>query len=112
MQVDNRDGKLLPGMYAVATFPPAPGVTSLVVPGDAVVVRNDKNVIATVVDGKVRLIPVLLGRDYGASVEVLSGLREGDTIVTNVTDDVTDGRKVTAQFSGEQQKQSGSGSKP
>jgi multidrug efflux pump subunit AcrA (membrane-fusion protein) len=103
VQVDNRDGKLLPGMYAVATFPPVAGATSLVVPGDAIAIRNDKSVVATVVDGKVRIVPVVIGRDYGPAVEILSGLREGDTLITNVTDDVTEGRKVKAQFNGKQQ---------
>ena len=103
MQVDNRDGSLMPGMYAVATFPPTVGASPLLVPGDAVVSRGDKPTVATVVDGKVRVIPVTLGRDYGPSVEVLNGLREGDMIVTNVTDDVRDGVKVHAEFSPTQQ---------
>ncbi len=103
VQVDNRDGSLMPGMYAVATFPPTVGASPLLVPGDAVVIRGDKPTVATVVDGKVRVIPVTLGRDYGPSVEVLNGLREGDMIVTNVTDDVRDGVKVHAEFSPTQQ---------
>ena len=103
VQVDNRDGSLMPGMYAVATFPATVGASPLLVPGDSVVIRGDKPTVATVVDGKVRVIPVTLGRDYGPSVEVLNGLREGDMIVTNVTDDVRDGVKVHAEFSPTQQ---------
>ena len=104
IQVDNRDGKLLPGMYAVATFPPVPGASPLLVPGDAVAIRHDQSVIATVVDGKIHLVPVVLGRDYGPSIEVLSGLRDGDLIVTNVTDDVVDNAPVqTHMNAGEQQ---------
>jgi multidrug efflux pump subunit AcrA (membrane-fusion protein) len=107
VQVDNHDGKLLPGMYAVATFPPVPGASPLLVPGDAVAVRHDQSVIAAIVDGKVHIVQVALGRDYGPSIEVLSGLHEGDLIVTNVTDDVTDGRKVKVQMSGQQQEAAG-----
>jgi multidrug efflux pump subunit AcrA (membrane-fusion protein) len=103
VQVDNRDGKLLPGMYAVATFPPVPGASPLLVPGDAVAIRHDQSVIATVVNGKVRFVPVVLGRDYGPSIEVLSGLREGDLIVTNVTDDVVDGAKVQVHANSQEQ---------
>jgi multidrug efflux pump subunit AcrA (membrane-fusion protein) len=103
VQVDNRDGKLLPGMYAVATFPPVPGASPLLVPGDAVAIRHDESVIAVVVDGKIRLVPVVLGRDYGPSIEVLSGLHEGDLIVTNVTDDVVDGAKVQTHMSTQEQ---------
>jgi multidrug efflux pump subunit AcrA (membrane-fusion protein) len=103
VQVDNREGKLLPGMYAVATFPPVVGASPLLVPGDAVAIRHDESVIATVVNGKIHLVPVVLGRDYGPSIEVLSGLREGDLIVTNVTDDVVDGAKVQTHMNAQEQ---------
>jgi multidrug efflux pump subunit AcrA (membrane-fusion protein) len=94
VQVDNAGGKLMPGMYVVATFPAVAGAAPLVVPGDSVAIRKDKSVVATVVDGKVRIIPVTLGRDYGTSIEVLNGLREGDWLITNVTDDVVEGAAV------------------
>jgi len=95
IQVDNKDGKLIPGMYVVATFPPPPGAGApLLISGDAVVIRHDTSVVATVVDGKIRMVPVILGRDFGSAIEVLGGLHEGDLLVTNVTDDVADGVAV------------------
>ena len=94
VEMDNPNGKLLPGMYAVATFPPVVGTAPLVIPGDAVAVRHDQTVIGTVVDGKVRIVPVTLGRDFGPSIEIMSGLREGDLIITNMTDEVREGVKV------------------
>ena len=99
VQVDNHAGKLLPGMYAVATFPPSAGAAALTVPGDAVIIRNDQSMLAVVANGKVRFVPVTLGRDYGPSIEVLNGVREGDLVVTNVTDDVREGREVKTQVS-------------
>jgi multidrug efflux pump subunit AcrA (membrane-fusion protein) len=106
VQVDNRDGKLLPGMYTVATFPAVAGASPLLVPGNAVFIRHDGSVVATVVDGKVRIVPVVLGRDYGPSIEVLNGLHEGDLIVTNITDDVHQDAKVKVHESASQQEQS------
>jgi len=98
IQVDNKDNKLIPGMYVVATFPPAAGATvPLLISGDAVAVRHDTSVVATVVGGKIKLVPVVLGRDFGTAIEILNGLREGDTIVTNVNDDVVDGVPVQTQ---------------
>jgi RND family efflux transporter MFP subunit len=95
VQVDNKQGKLVPGMYVVATFPPPPGEeAALLVTGDAIAVRNDTPVVAIVRDGKIHLQPVVLGRDFGTAVEILNGLKDGDTIVTNVTDDVAEGREV------------------
>ena len=99
IQVDNRSGKLVPGMYTVVTLPPAPGIEGpLLVSGDAVVIRHDRPTIAKVVNGEVHLQPVTIGRDFGGVVEILTGLEAGDVIVTNVTDDVTDGAEVQAHF--------------
>jgi len=95
IQVDNKENKLIPGMYVVATFPPAAGVAApLLISGDAVAIRNDTSVVATVADGKIHIVPVVLGRDFGSAIEILNGLHIGDEIVTNVTDDVVEGAAV------------------
>jgi multidrug efflux pump subunit AcrA (membrane-fusion protein) len=97
VDIDNRDGTLYPGMYAIVSFVQVRGVSPLVIPGDAVVVRKDRTAVAIVRDQKIQIVPVEIGRDYGPSVEILSGLNEGDWVVTTVTDDVRDGVKVRAQ---------------
>jgi len=99
VQIDNRNGKLVPGMYTVATFPPAPGVAGpLLVSGDAIVIRHDRPTIAKVMDGKIHMQPVTIGRDFGGVVEILTGLQAGDVIVTNVTDDVVEDAPVQLHF--------------
>ena len=99
VQVDNRSGKLVPGMYTVVTFPPVPGTQApLLVTGDAVVIRNDQPTLAKVVDGKIHLQPVTIGRDFGGVIEILTGLQAGDIIVTNVTDDVVEGAEVQLHY--------------
>ena len=95
VQTDNHGGKLIAGMYVVATLPPLPGAQGpLLVSGDAVAIRHDRSTVAVVANGKVRFVPVTIGRDYGDEVEILTGLKEGDTIVTNITDDVVDNAEV------------------
>jgi multidrug efflux pump subunit AcrA (membrane-fusion protein) len=99
IQVDNRSGKLVPGMYTVVTFPAAAGgAQPLLITGDAVVIRNDESTVATVVNGTIHLVQVTIGRDFGDVVEILTGLHPGDTIVTNVTDDVVEGAPVKLHF--------------
>ncbi|HEX5283973.1 MAG TPA: efflux RND transporter periplasmic adaptor subunit [Bryocella sp.] len=106
VQVDNHNGKLVPGMYTVVTFPPAQGVEGpLLVSGDAIVIRHDHPTIAKIVNGKVHIVPVTIGRDLGDVVEILTGLQAGDVIVTNVTDDVVDGAEVQAHFIKSQEQQ-------
>jgi multidrug efflux pump subunit AcrA (membrane-fusion protein) len=97
VQVDNRDGRLFAGMYVVVSFVDVKGVPSITIPGDAVVVRDDKNQVAVVKDDVVHLHPIDIGRDFGASLEVLNGLEPGDLVVASVTDDVKEGVKVNAR---------------
>jgi multidrug efflux pump subunit AcrA (membrane-fusion protein) len=106
LQIDNAGGKLYSGMYAVVTFPPAAGVQApLMVNGEAVAIRHDRPMVALVVDGKIRFVPVTLGRDFGSSIEIETGLKQGDIVVTNVTDDVVEGAAVQAHASKSAQSQ-------
>jgi multidrug efflux pump subunit AcrA (membrane-fusion protein) len=97
VDVDNRKGDLFPGMYAVVNFVQASGVSPITIPGDAVVVRQDRNTVAVVRDQKIQIVPIDIGRDYGPTVEVLSGLNVGDLVVATVTDAVQPGVKVRTQ---------------
>ncbi|MES2390578.1 MAG: efflux RND transporter periplasmic adaptor subunit [Acidobacteriota bacterium] len=100
VQVDNRAGKLIPGMYTMVNFPARDGAEApLTVSGDTIAIRHDKPMVAKVVDGKIHFVSVQLGRDFGNAVEVLTGLNAGDVVVTDVTDDVVEGRAVQTHFS-------------
>jgi len=45
-------------------------------------------------DGKVQLRPITIGRDYGATLEVLGGISPADQIVINPADSLEDGQPV------------------
>ena len=109
VDVDNADGSLFPGMYAVVSFIQVRGVGPLTVPGDAVVVRQDRNTVAVVRNQKIQMVPIEIGRDYGPSVEVLSGLHEGDMVVATVTDAVQPGAKVRPEQNPQVAQDNGSG---
>jgi multidrug efflux pump subunit AcrA (membrane-fusion protein) len=98
VDVDNRNGSLYPGMYAVVSFVEVTGVPPIVVPGDAVIVRNDRTSVATIHDQKIQIKQVEIGRDYGPEVEIISGLKEGEWIVTSVTDFVQQGVNVRTKL--------------
>ena len=61
------------------------------------VVRDDRTSVAIVKNNTIQLTPVEIGRDYGPSVEILSGIHEGDWVVTTVTDVVQAGVKVRSK---------------
>jgi multidrug efflux pump subunit AcrA (membrane-fusion protein) len=97
VDVENKEGQLIPGMYAVVSFARVPGEAPLLVPGDAIAVRQDRSVVAVIKDDKIHLQEVDIGRDYGPSVEIIGGLQEGEMIASTVTDDVQEGAKVQAR---------------
>jgi multidrug efflux pump subunit AcrA (membrane-fusion protein) len=106
VQVVN-NGRLVPGMYVEVNFIDVKGEPPLIIPGAAIVVRNAKNTVALIENETVRMRPILIGRDYGDQTEVNSGLKEGDIIATNVTDEIRDGVQVDPQFVNSQNQERG-----
>jgi RND family efflux transporter MFP subunit len=95
VHVPNPANVLLPGMYAQVELRSIRANPPLLVPSDAMIVRGDGAQIAVVgPDRTVHLQKIDVGRDYGDRVEVLNGLREGETIVANPSDAVGEGLKV------------------
>jgi RND family efflux transporter MFP subunit len=95
LQVDNSQGELFPGAYTEAHFK-LPGSTSTFrVPATALIFRARGLQIATVgADNKARLRSIVQGRDFGTSVEVLSGISANDQVVINPPDSLSDGGTV------------------
>ena len=86
---------LLPGMYAQVDLSSARANPPLLIPSDALIVRADGTRVAVVrPDHTVHLQKIEVGRDYGDRLEVLSGLKEGDTIIPNPGDVAREGLKV------------------
>ncbi len=94
VQVANPKSELLPGMYAQVRFHIRREHPPLLIPSEALITNAKGERVATIRDNQIHLQPVVTGNDYGAEVEVLSGIAEGDRVVTNLTDDVREGRTV------------------
>jgi RND family efflux transporter MFP subunit len=95
VQVSNRDGTLLPGMYSQVNLAAPRTSPPLLIPGDTLVVRPDGTQVALVAeDQSVRFQRIQLGRDYGDQIEVVAGLREGQRVVVNPGDSVREGVRV------------------
>jgi RND family efflux transporter MFP subunit len=87
VQVDNRDGSLLPGMYAQVRFTLAAQRTSLIIPTSSLVIdHSGMHVITVQNNDKVHFVPVVIGRDMGTQVEVLSGIQVSDVLVASPSD--------------------------
>jgi RND family efflux transporter MFP subunit len=96
VDVDNPGGKLLPGAYAFVhlTLPRSARTASVTVPAEAVIFRREGVRVAVVRDARAQLVPIVIGRDYGTKVEVVSGLEPSDEVILNPSDSLITGTAV------------------
>jgi RND family efflux transporter MFP subunit len=86
VDVDNPTGQLLPGAY-VSVHIKLPGkIRSVTVPANTLLFRREGLRVGVVRAGRVNLIPVTIGRDYGSTVEIVSGLQPSDSVVLDPPD--------------------------
>ena len=95
VQVQNKDGVLLPGMYALVDLSSPRANPPVLLPGDALIVRADGTEVAVVrPDHTIHLQRIQVGRDYGDKLEIVSGLQSGDLVIANPSDTIHEGVKV------------------
>lgn len=96
-EFENKDRKLLPGMFGQATVALATKTASNVLPARAI--RFDENGKAYVyvvgTDDKVTVVDVSTGIDDGISIEILQGLESGQRVVDAHLQRLTTGQVVT-----------------
>jgi RND family efflux transporter MFP subunit len=98
IDIPNPTGKLLPGAYAEVHIHLATQTRRLIIPEGAVLFQAAGPQVA-VVDNKnqIQLHKVNLGRDFGTTIEVMSGITASDQIVSSPPDYLVDGMPVTVQ---------------
>jgi multidrug efflux system membrane fusion protein len=95
VDVPNKDGRLLPGSFGEVHFAVGSGVNKVTIPVNAMLFRAEGPRVAVIgPDGKVQLRPINIGRDYGATLEVLGGVSPTDQVVINPADSLDDGQQV------------------
>jgi multidrug efflux pump subunit AcrA (membrane-fusion protein) len=95
VDVANSDGQLLPGAYASVHLKVAGQAHSLTVPANTLLFRTEGLRVGVVRNGQAQLIPIHIGRDYGARVEVVSGLAPTDEVILDPVDSLISGAPVT-----------------
>jgi RND family efflux transporter MFP subunit len=98
VDVPNKAGLLLPGGYAQVHLQIHIKNDRLQVPVNSLLFRSE-GLRAVVIDSdhKVRLQALGIGRDYGTSLEVLTGLKPDDWIVLNPPDSIDNGMQVNVK---------------
>jgi RND family efflux transporter MFP subunit len=95
VEAPNPDGILLPGMYSTVHFRLVDPAPPIVVADTSVIVLDGGPQVAVVdIDDVVHIRKVRLGRDFGTTIEILSGCSPGERIVVSPSDLLRDGTKV------------------
>jgi RND family efflux transporter MFP subunit len=94
VDVDNPAGRLLPGAYTSVHLSLPSAVQSATVPANTLLFRKEGLRTAVVRNGHAQLVPVVIGRDYGQKVEILSGLQPTDEVVVDPSDSLISGTVV------------------
>jgi hypothetical protein len=95
IDLDNRRWQLLPGTFARVQLHPVEPPT-LVVPDNAVNIRDGRTEVAVIRDGRAHYVPVELGYNTGRGVRVLRGLAGDETIGLDVPVQVGEGGPIQA----------------
>ena len=94
IDVDNRDGKLMPGAYTEVHMNVHDGVAPMIIPVSALIFRTQGLQVGTVVKGpdgdEARLVQVTLGQDDGSTVQVIHGLDSDSQVIQNPPDSLID----------------------
>jgi RND family efflux transporter MFP subunit len=103
VDVDNRAGELLPGSLAQVHFKTPSSGPTFIVPAAALIFRREGLRLGVVVDGnKAHLVPVVIGEDDGANVQIVSGINGGDKVIQDPPDSLIEGEKVYVESPGSQ----------
>ncbi len=94
VDVNNPTGELLPGSYVSVHLKLPSKIPAVTVPSNALLFRAEGLRVVSVTDGKAELVPVIMGRDFGDSVELVAGIQHDDEIVVNPSDSIVNGQKV------------------
>lgn len=95
VDVENPTGVLFANAYTEVHFKMHGAGSTVVIPATSLIFRSEGLRVPVVRNGnRVAMIPVVLGRDFGNTVEVLSGINADSQVVADPPDSLVDGEPV------------------
>jgi len=94
VDIDNPKSELLPGAYVFVHFKVPEHAATLMLPSNTLLFRAEGLRVGVVRNGRVQLVPVKIGKDEGANVEIASGLTTSDAVILNPSDSLVSGQQV------------------
>jgi RND family efflux transporter MFP subunit len=99
---NNTEGVILPGSFVQVNLRiHQAGMGGLEIPSECLLMRNDKPFVAKVEpDDTIRFQPVVIGLDEGPHVRIISGLKKGERIAMNLSDNIAEGSHIQSVAAG------------
>jgi len=94
VDVNNPSGELLSGAYAEVHFKIPGQASTYILPVDTLLFRKEGLNVTIVENGKAKLVPVTPGRDFGDSIEIVSGLQGNESVIMSPPDSIVTGETV------------------
>ena len=95
IDLDNPNVTLLSGSYAEVHLQIPAQSSTFLLPVTSLIFRSEKLQVGVVRNGKVTITDVTPGHDFGDQIEIVSGLKADDQVVTNPPDSLVTGQEVT-----------------
>ncbi len=94
IDVDNPTGQLLPGAYVHAHLKLPSQARSVIIPSNTLLFRSEGLRVGVVRNDHAQLAPITIGVDYGATVQVTSGVTPTDQVIVSPSDSLISGTPV------------------
>jgi RND family efflux transporter MFP subunit len=94
IDVHNPTGQLLPGAYVHVHLKLPSQTRFAIIPANTLLFRSEGLQVGVVRNGHAELVPITIGVDYGATVQVTSGLTLEDQVILNPSDSLISGTPV------------------
>ena len=98
VDVDNAQNRIKTGAYVFVHLKNAQrgqaSSHSLTIPANTLLFRSEGLRVGVLRNGRAELVPITIGRDFGATVEVVTGLQPTDQVIVNPSDSLTSGSQV------------------
>jgi RND family efflux transporter MFP subunit len=94
VDVANPSGTLFSGSYAEVHLKIPAQNSTFLIPVNTLIFRSEKLQVGVVQNGKVTVMDVTPGHDFGNEIEIVAGLNANDQIVLNPPDSLVSGEEV------------------
>jgi len=97
LDVQNPNGKLVPGSFVTATWPVRRATASMFVPTSSVTADQQHTFVIRIRNGKAEWVNVQTGETVNGEVEVFGDLHAGDQVVRTASDSIRNGQAVSVR---------------